>query len=454
MLLSKNETVFLWFGFIFIALSILLPYLTENWTISIIQGIRESIQTEDSGKLAIIVFSYIARGLVIYFLMYVGSMLLSMFFNKNKETMFSQLVFTIVVTASVIIFNIIHLNKYSLLTHFFMILVTILLMSYVPRQRYFILLYSIILMQIILSVQWLNLIPSISNLGFGMDDLSTSIKIADAYLTSNKLLNIISVTFFLLFLSMAIFFTLLIHNYTQQILTLKKIQQQERELKDARIQVVESRVMKEIHMLVHDLKSPLVTVEGLTSLLMMIMPGKEPVTKYLNKIDNSLNKMKEMISEILYEDERMTARVKELIEYAVSHTVFNDKDIDFVLDIADNLPKISINKIRMARVITNIIENAVLSIGDTEGYIGIKARAKQGGVVILIEDDGPGISPEKLNSVWEEGYSTKKSSGLGLPFAKRVVENHGGTISIESKPNSLTVVSIFIQNAEGGNQID
>jgi len=62
---------------------------------------------------------------------------------------------------------------------------------------------------------------------------------------------------------------------------------------------------------------------------------------------------------------------------------------------------------------------------------------------IIIEDDGIGMTPETLARAFEPFYTTKaKGTGLGLAICRRIVESHGGTISLESKPGRGTCVTV------------
>ena len=69
---------------------------------------------------------------------------------------------------------------------------------------------------------------------------------------------------------------------------------------------------------------------------------------------------------------------------------------------------------------------------------------------ISVSDDGKGVRQEELDKIFEPYYSTKKLGiGLGLTITKRLVDEHGGTIAMESDPGKRTVVTITVPYHEG-----
>ena len=78
------------------------------------------------------------------------------------------------------------------------------------------------------------------------------------------------------------------------------------------------------------------------------------------------------------------------------------------------------------------------------------AEGQEGEVLLAIEDDGPGIPPEKMDSIFQVFYSSKPGgTGLGLPIAQRVLEGHGGRIQVESRPGSGTRFTLVFPPRDG-----
>ena len=426
------------------------PASTLNWSSKIFYMIEESININDSGTLLLASFSYISWNALTFIMIYYGAMLLSYALTANLSIYLYHITYTLLVLLNIFIYNITYHQNESYIAHIVLITILLTLQNFIPKQTFAFLPHSIIFSIVMFSVNWLDLIPAITNWGFGTDDLAISIKVADGYLTGHKMLNNLSTTFFITFLSIAFIITVLTYILSNQIITLKKYQEQSLELAETKDALLESSVYKEIHTLVHDLKTPLVTIEGLISLLSLRSTQDNKSTTYFQKISDSVDKMKDMISEILSENIKREMNVAELVSYITSHLSLDETDIEFEVKIDKGLKTIFINKIRLARAISNVIENAILSLGEKGGTIKFLVTNQHKGVLFTIEDNGPGIDSKNLNRIWLEGFSTKNSSGVGLPFVKRVVENHNGNVEITSKQHVRTKVNIYIPYKDVG----
>ncbi|WP_164668140.1 sensor histidine kinase [Virgibacillus doumboii] len=434
----------------------ILPPFLDNWTLFIVESINQSIIQPDSGLLLITSFVYLAKYLLIFFLIYFGSILLAHALIKDLESEFFSITFIGIILLSLTLYNQLYQEHFTYPGHILTTGIVVLLQLYIPKQKYFHFIFSIILFLVLLAVQWLHLIPALTTFGFGQNDIAASIKIADSFLTGNSLFNTIASIFFVAFLTIAVIFTFLIHLVNKQFHTAKKYQVQEEELKETRTALIESKVHEEINMLVHDLKTPLVTVQGLMSLIDMKMQSNagSALQNYFTRMDHSIDKMNDMISEILYENIKQDLSVKELLEYVTSHLILDEQLVNLEIEMEENLPPIQVNKIRFSRAISNILENAISSFAGKKGYIRFDVKSIDEGILFRIQDNGPGIKSEHLKNIWRDGFSTKKSSGIGLSFVKRVVENHKGSVTVNSIPGSHTQMNIIIPVQETGGEID
>jgi signal transduction histidine kinase len=100
------------------------------------------------------------------------------------------------------------------------------------------------------------------------------------------------------------------------------------------------------------------------------------------------------------------------------------------------------DKIRIA--LRNIFTNGIEAI-PRKGTIEVRATGQKEGISLEIKDNGIGMEREVLDRVFEPYFSTKGSgTGLGLPIAKKVIEDHGGTIQVSSQKNKGTKISIYL----------
>jgi signal transduction histidine kinase len=115
-------------------------------------------------------------------------------------------------------------------------------------------------------------------------------------------------------------------------------------------------------------------------------------------------------------------------------------------DYDTSVPPIEAHAGELNQVWTNLIDNALDAMGGA-GTLRLTTRAEQNDVVIEVGDTGPGMPPEVTARAFEAFYTTKdvgKGTGLGLDIARRIiVERHGGTITIDSRPGE-TVLRVRI----------
>ena len=119
-----------------------------------------------------------------------------------------------------------------------------------------------------------------------------------------------------------------------------------------------------------------------------------------------------------------------------------------------DVPRIEAYAGELNQVWTNLIDNAVDAM-DGAGTLRLATRAEGDDVVVEIGDTGPGMPPEVAARAFEAFYTTKdvgKGTGLGLDIARRiVVERHGGTIAIDSRPGG-TVLPVRLPDPAPGDR--
>jgi signal transduction histidine kinase len=120
--------------------------------------------------------------------------------------------------------------------------------------------------------------------------------------------------------------------------------------------------------------------------------------------------------------------------------------VTVVREYSADVPRIEAYAGELNQVWTNLIDNAVDAM-DGRGTLRVATRVEDDSVVVEIGDTGPGMPPQVASRAFEAFYTTKdvgEGTGLGLDIARRiVVERHGGTISIDSRPGD-TVLRVRI----------
>jgi len=136
----------------------------------------------------------------------------------------------------------------------------------------------------------------------------------------------------------------------------------------------------------------------------------------------------------------------ELIRYTARSCVPPAIALDLQID--DNLPRVHGHNGALAGALTNVLLNAVDASGET-GRITVSARSVsasgRNAVRISVADNGKGIAPEKLETIWEP-YVTNKpgGTGLGLAIARQAVWAHDGTVNATSTLGKGTEIQLTI----------
>jgi len=193
----------------------------------------------------------------------------------------------------------------------------------------------------------------------------------------------------------------------------------------------------------HDLRNPLQVIVGSIDLIKKRLnkrgdssDGRE-IEKWVDKIDTQTDYMNKIVSDLQdysrnIKPTREEADVEALMGDVVSSVdIPGDVDVSIVLD--EGLPDISVDETLMKRLFTNLILNAVQAMPDG-GSLSIRGSLQGDDVVISAKDTGVGIREENLNEIFKPLFTSKaKGTGFGLPVCKRIVDAHGGTISVESE---------------------
>ncbi len=109
--------------------------------------------------------------------------------------------------------------------------------------------------------------------------------------------------------------------------------------------------------------------------------------------------------------------------------------------IAEGLPPVKMNVGKIEQVLINLLLNAGQAADKEDSWVEVSATATEGGVELRVEDNGAGITSKIRERIFEPFFTSKgrdQGTGLGLSIAQRIVEEHGGTISVDSTPGEGT----------------
>jgi two-component system osmolarity sensor histidine kinase EnvZ len=190
----------------------------------------------------------------------------------------------------------------------------------------------------------------------------------------------------------------------------------------------------------HDLRTPLTRMKLQLALI------KD--TDLSKKLSLDIDEMEKMLNEYLqftsstHSEKNETFNISELIEQIINK--YNNNNIS-----TNIMPRVYMNgrKNLIQRSLNNLIDNAI----KYADKINLQLSKKNSGILIIIDDDGPGIPKNERENVFKPFYKidksrggSKSSVGLGLSIASDIIKSHGGNILLENSPSSGLQVKIFL----------
>lgn len=198
-------------------------------------------------------------------------------------------------------------------------------------------------------------------------------------------------------------------------------------------------------MIGHDLKGPLQTIKFATHLL---KNSEEDADEMLNMVEEAVNRAVQMLDELRYRTrdsplDIVTTNLADLMKKAVEETQIPDS-VNVTLKVGYGLTDVSLDPLKIRRVLDNLIGNAVDAM-PRGGGLTMAAERDDGVVRIEVSDTGVGIIEEDIPNLFKPFRTTKPMGmGLGLAYCKRAVEAHGGKITTESKVGKGTTFAIVL----------
>jgi two-component system OmpR family sensor kinase len=235
---------------------------------------------------------------------------------------------------------------------------------------------------------------------------------------------------------------------TSTLKMLEEFQAAKRELEmvNRELKEMDEAKMKFIGIASHELKTPLTAIKANIDFILSEKEGKAPehLKSYLLTIQRNTNRIQMRMDQMLDLSRIKSDRLlfnRELILLSevmggyISEVMPVDKNLSIQIDIPPNL-HIYADRNALHDIFINLLSNAFKFTGDG-GQVSIIATQKDQSILLKIHDTGMGIPEDKLQMIFDEFYQVEGGkhggTGLGLAIAKRLVEEHGGSIWVESQ---------------------
>jgi len=211
----------------------------------------------------------------------------------------------------------------------------------------------------------------------------------------------------------------------------------------------------------HDLRNPLTIVTGYCQLLFEQLRGMQnnlgrefdETVEYMNVIEENVHRCQEL-AEMWQKSGRdysgrkapvdLELLLREIVKSLEPLMVVGPERVVYDIRLEPGVVILA-DRSQLLRGLHNVITNAVHALPQTGGRISISCHAQDALAHMVIKDNGSGISPEHIARVFDPYFTTKpagKGTGLGLSITRKIIEEHGGLVRIESAPGQGT--SVFI----------
>jgi two-component system CheB/CheR fusion protein len=202
----------------------------------------------------------------------------------------------------------------------------------------------------------------------------------------------------------------------------------------------------------HELRTPLNSINGFSEVLYdeTFGPLNEKQKKYVNNVLTSGKHLLLLINQILDMAKVEAGKMKLALSSLPMKSLLNEislliadmaskKKLQMVLEIAEDLPDIEADELKVKEIIYNLLSN-VVKFTPEGGKIGMRAKKADSEIEIMVWDTGVGIAAENMEKIFEGFFRVDtpysrvtEGTGLGLPLSKKLVELHGGKLSVESE---------------------
>ena len=201
--------------------------------------------------------------------------------------------------------------------------------------------------------------------------------------------------------------------------------------------------------LAHEIRNPLAGIAGVIEIIGRDLPADSPSRDVLKDVQQEVLHIKNVLSELLdYARPRppqiRCADLNSSVEHAVTlarQQAFS-RPIEIRFAPANDLPPAEHDAAQIQQVLLNLLLNALQAISGA-GSIRVSVERLDAQAVIAVSDSGRGIAPENLSNIFRPFFTTKgQGTGLGLSLARRIVEDHGGRIEVDSQPGEGTKFTV------------
>lgn len=206
--------------------------------------------------------------------------------------------------------------------------------------------------------------------------------------------------------------------------------------------------------LAHEIRNPLAGIAGVVEIIGRDLPPSSPARAVVKDVRQEIAQINHILSDLLqtarpHPPEIRRSDLNTTVEHAVmlARQQAMSKPIEIEFQADDELPEVEHDSAQIHQVLLNLLLNSIQAMSDA-GRILVKVGRVGETATVQVSDNGRGIPPEHLPNIFRPFYTTKgNGTGLGLSLARRIVEEHRGTIQVSSTPGKGTRFMVILPQA-------
>ncbi|MBZ5579553.1 MAG: hypothetical protein LAP40_23580 [Acidobacteriia bacterium] len=210
--------------------------------------------------------------------------------------------------------------------------------------------------------------------------------------------------------------------------------------------------------LAHELRNPLGTIKASAEMLATQVSRENEVAREMaGFISTEVDRTNSLVTRFLQFARPLQARLQtadlaQMLDRAVAAAEREVPLVAIYKNYAPEIPPFLFDAELMERVVYNLVVNAAQA-SPSGGAVTVKTRAAGGTVEIAVIDRGQGIDPKNVDSIFNPFFTTKPAGvGLGLAIVSKIVDEHGGKITVESEPGRGSVFRVLLPMARPGSE--
>lgn len=208
--------------------------------------------------------------------------------------------------------------------------------------------------------------------------------------------------------------------------------------------------------LAHEIKNPLSSIKGTAEILLDEIPVEHPRREFVEIMLKEINRLNSTVEDVLrYSREQSPGRLAgngavEPVSKVAGQVArllksrLEEKAIDLEISGIEAGDDFLVEPGKMSQVFLNLFLNAIDAV-PRKGRIMVRFTKEDNGLAIAVADNGPGIQPDDADKIFKQFYSKKEDgTGLGLPISRKILESHGGSLTVSKASEGGACFTIFL----------